>query len=457
MSKPYRDVVVFIPGILGSVLKRGEETLWGVSAHAAWNLLNGKTLEGLRLDEPDALDEDIGDGVTATGLVPYIEVIPHFWKIGGYSRIAQRLDTFPGLTRNENYFVFPYDWRRDNRVAANRLNKESHDWLKSWRAKSGNEDAKLIIIAHSMGGLVARYYVECLEGWTSTRTLFTMGTPFRGSGAAVDFLSNGLTYPLAPPPMKTAAAACRSFASIYQLLPQYPFVDLGNQQFAKVSDFQLPNIDLNRAGKAASFHQEMTDAYHQNRTIDAYAARSAPLRMLVGTQQETIESVILAGDGRVVGRQHDFMGETQLGDGTVPRVSGTPIGVDKAGETWRSNQHSLLVADDLAFNHMEEILRGTAIPEDQYRQRPSLAWIRLIVDDVYDSSGPVTVRANYELYKQSLTARITSNENPAATFELTLWLKDGTYVGERQLKAGSYSIWITTAGAEPAGDVFLVI
>ena len=47
-------------------------------------------------------------------------------------------------------------------------------------------------MAHSMGGLVSRYYLEVLGGWHNARALFTFGTPYRGSLNAVNVLANGM-------------------------------------------------------------------------------------------------------------------------------------------------------------------------------------------------------------------------------------------------------------------------
>ena len=60
-----------------------------------------------------------------------------------------------------------------------RLKEQTDRWLWEWRRES--PEAKLILVGHSMGGLVARYFLECLEGWRDTRQLVTFGTPYRGS------------------------------------------------------------------------------------------------------------------------------------------------------------------------------------------------------------------------------------------------------------------------------------
>ena len=94
-------------------------------------------------------------------------------------------------SEGQNWFDFPYDWRRDNRVAARHLAERAPAWLHAWRKQSGNKDAKLVLVGHSMGGLVARHYLEVLGGWRDARMLVTFGTPYRGSLNALDFLCNG--------------------------------------------------------------------------------------------------------------------------------------------------------------------------------------------------------------------------------------------------------------------------
>ena len=105
----------------------------------------------------------------------------------------------PGSSRAEfdvedgkNFFEFPYDWRRDNRVAARKLARLIETKLPIWRKESGAANAKVILIAHSMGGLIGRYYAaRAMEGWTSCRALISFGSPYRGAPKALDFLANG--------------------------------------------------------------------------------------------------------------------------------------------------------------------------------------------------------------------------------------------------------------------------
>jgi len=210
-------VIVLLPGITGSVLTKNGDVVWGYSAPTAVKSLftNGAYIsKALALPHDDPTADDLGDGVVATGLMPDLHLLPGIWKIDGYTKVADGIQATFDVTEGKNFFRFPYDWRRDNRVAARKLARATHDWLNNWRESSNNPDAKLILVAHSMGGLVSRYFLECMEGWKVTRALITFGTPYRGSLNAVDGLANGLKKG----PWDLSVLA-RQLTGLYQLLP----------------------------------------------------------------------------------------------------------------------------------------------------------------------------------------------------------------------------------------------
>ncbi len=84
-----------------------------------------------------------------------------------------------GYVRNTDLFVAFYDWRKSVQDAA-RL------YLKPWidRAKRAARAEKVILVAHSMGGLVARSYIQSSAYDHDVARLFTLGTPHRGAGEA---------------------------------------------------------------------------------------------------------------------------------------------------------------------------------------------------------------------------------------------------------------------------------
>src|SRR5215211_3859228 len=117
---PMPDVVVVLPGITGSVLTKRGKTIWGYSGKLLGTTLltRGGTLrENLSLQDDSPDDKILDDGIVAEKLIPDLHLLPGVWKIDGYSKlcsfIKERFDVTDGL----NFFEFPYDWRRDNRVS----------------------------------------------------------------------------------------------------------------------------------------------------------------------------------------------------------------------------------------------------------------------------------------------------------------------------------------------------
>src|SRR5262249_23281962 len=246
-----------------------------------------------------------------------------FWKIDGYSRVRSALSQQIALTPGLNYIEFPYDWRRDNRNAARRLARLAPVWLDRWRQASGNAEARLVLIAHSMGGLVALYFLECLEGWRYARKLIRFGTPYRGSLNALDFLSNGYVKTFAGFNVADLSVLMRSFTSVYQLLPRYPCVDMGDGVMRRPGEVSgLPNIDPAKAAAALAFHRELDLAICANAESKEY--NPYLVHPIIGTDQPTKQSAHIRA-GRLVAF-NELNGADDSGDGTVPRPSAVPLG-----------------------------------------------------------------------------------------------------------------------------------
>lgn len=79
-----------------------------------------------------------------------------------------------------------YDWRQDNARSALRLAGVVEEALRETGAK------KCILIAHSMGGLVARYYCRALGGESRVHQLYLIGSPTLGAPGAYVQLKHGV-------------------------------------------------------------------------------------------------------------------------------------------------------------------------------------------------------------------------------------------------------------------------
>jgi len=100
---------------------------------------------------------------------------------------------------------YPYDWRLPVAHTATRLARDARVHLEAWRAhptcqraQRGDPDgrpARLVFIAHSMGGLLVRYLHTIPGAADDVRTTITLGTPFYGSVKATVMLNAGRGAP----------------------------------------------------------------------------------------------------------------------------------------------------------------------------------------------------------------------------------------------------------------------
>jgi hypothetical protein len=347
-----RDVIVLIPGILGSVLVKDGQEVWGASSKSVVSNLAtfGRALKGLKLD-PGAGHEDPKDGVSAPQVLPRFFMIPTFWKADGYGKLRDRLSRRLTLTpaaadQPGNLIEFPYDWRLSNRLNAQRLAEAIIPHFERWRHH--NPEAKVILICHSMGGLVARWFLEKLGGRELTRMLITIGTPYQGSMNALDALVNGLFLGLGPVGISVDQLV-RSFPSVYELLPTYRCLDLGDGQLRGLSDHHLPNVDALSLKESLAFHAEISAAVEEAPRYQTFAIK--------GIDQPTSQSALLRG-GRVEPLR-SYKGEDKGGDGTVSRPSSHPPEWKEEGaSTYVSQKHAILQSTDSILTQISGMLTG---------------------------------------------------------------------------------------------------
>src|SRR6185295_176984 len=88
-----KDLVVLLPGILGSVLRRDGRDVWAISGGAiVHGLLSlGGNIQDLILQDQTGDPDVDADGVTAPRLLDDLHMIPGLWKIDGYTKVADTL------------------------------------------------------------------------------------------------------------------------------------------------------------------------------------------------------------------------------------------------------------------------------------------------------------------------------------------------------------------------------
>ncbi|MEP7054111.1 MAG: lecithin--cholesterol acyltransferase [Actinomycetota bacterium] len=463
-KKRLRDVVVLLPGITGSVLQKDGHDVWATTGAAAWRAIGslGGSIRDLALGDDDPEADDLGDGIRATRLVSDAHLVPGLVKIDGYTATARMItESFEVLAapgQPSNFIEFPYDWRRDNRVAARALKRRVEDELKQWRDYCGARDARVILLAHSMGGLVARYYLEVLEGWRDCRALVTFGTPYRGSINAVEFIANGYKKGLLD-----MSELMRSLTSVYQLLPIYPALKTatGFQRIAETAG--VPGVDQARAEAALRFHREIENAVSAHRKDDDYLNNGYRILPVIGTHQPTRQSALLA-DGRLTVSSDLPDGVDEAlgdGDGTVPRASAIPIELsEEYRDTFVAERHAMLhcnpgVLIDLQGRLEQMQVTGLAAVRGPTADSPPMERVAIAVelDDVYATGEPVEIRArmvNPDPHGARLETRVAAVDERrpvAATYPMQPD-NDRWVVQIADLPPGVYRVAVGTAGSD---------
>lgn len=217
--------VILIHGAFGSRLVNASgEELWPGSLG---RLLMGDYRD-IALSFNDDLDP-IDDGIRLGGITEKIAGQDYYGRIrgvlenvGGYS-LAHAGEKIDQSVRR--YYVFTYDWRQDNMQSARKL----HQFLDQIRMDHADRSLRFDIVAHSMGGLVIRYFarygsVDVLDdndfpvsgvGAGYLRRVVLLGTPNLGSVISVVNLISGMKVGFDRIPTEVLA----TFPSAYQLLP----------------------------------------------------------------------------------------------------------------------------------------------------------------------------------------------------------------------------------------------
>ncbi len=110
--------------------------------------------------------------------------------VGGvYANLLDGLRTL-GYVRNVSLFVFPYDWRLSIVDAAYKLDAEIQRIRNLPALKAGERSpvavdySQIDLLGHSLGGLVARAYVQADHYKNDVARLLTVATPHKGLMAA---------------------------------------------------------------------------------------------------------------------------------------------------------------------------------------------------------------------------------------------------------------------------------
>jgi len=398
-----RNPVIVIPGVMGSnlVAMESSKTIWGDfhdrDASQDMRLIGLPMKLGAPLDQLQSLSEADGTlgelkskvGGMTVRLSFYGDVLSAL-GVGSYSGKAKLGSKYiPDYQADDSTsvaFEFSYDWRRSLDESATALQQFITQATRFLHLQRGNSDPiKFDIVAHSMGGLVLRYFLQYggqrlpydgslprlnWAGAQQVETAVIVGTPNGGSLKVLDRLVSGLPKtPLTPAygPIITG-----TMPSLYQLMPRSrhkPLVTNGNAEAPDLFDPSFwSSMQWGLAGKSretelGEFLQSVSSAAerreiameHLTKCLKNASAFHAAMDIPVASRPSHLRLHLFAGDGKPTpelcrpsrdNRRLEFL-KYAPGDGTVLRSSA--LLDERLGSEWTPRLDSPLQWDSVMF------------------------------------------------------------------------------------------------------------
>ena len=414
-----KNPIILLPGIMGSRLFNDTETeeLWpnlcriltgpiglsplmfdkngGPPANTTYPNIHTKPGRAGILDRFTNQCTDIKiKGLTYINEDFYETIINHFTSLGGL-----------GYTEGVDFFIFPYDWRTDISTAATELNTLVDQVLVSTGAQ------KVQLVAHSMGGLVARSYLSMSSSSGKVERMVTLGTPYLGTPKSLAVLE-GLDCALKEiklvtvgniqvsaciPDKLTSKSLVGNLPGFYELFPSLAYFQVKGSGFYSsqsgvnvagdcpeclnyISTYGTSNIQNINTGIltiSETFHQAIDN---QTNWFDV------PVSLIVGTGQQTIAGMrpVNLVDWSLFKIDTPIVPITDLnGDGTVTTISAGLSGLGgslRGTATYQEviDEHGNLVKDPIALGWLDYYLGLSSVPPSQHNIQAVQTGVQII-------------------------------------------------------------------------------
>ena len=285
--------VIVIPGILGTELinpKTGR-TVWPSAFRTEDDTL--PISPDLANNRDDLVPGKILETVRLARILPevyvYRDLLDALRRYAGY-RQATWED--PGTDGDrDTFYVFAYDWRRDNVANARDLVQR----MQRLKERLQRPDLKFNIVAHSMGGLIARYAAmygdadlppegtplhPTWPGAAHISKIVMIGTPNEGSSDAFATLLEGysITEGLrrrVPLLNKLSAGDAARTPSVFQLMPHHKSAQFLDENLQPLAVDLYDPENWKRYGWGALNAEEFRREYNGSlEDLDAYLANT---------------------------------------------------------------------------------------------------------------------------------------------------------------------------------------
>jgi hypothetical protein len=438
-----RDAIVVIPGIMGSELIETDtrRVVWGLSVQACWRTWarpDGMTT--LRVTSAELAGHT--GRITARRLLTAPVFAPWLGGFEPYTRLVTAIRQVAPSPKQ--VLEFPYDWRLPVEFNARQLARECAQHLADWRRTVPS--ARLTLVAHSMGGLLARALTlrdiaAEAEFPLDIGATITMGTPFYGAVKAVTILGNGRPGASIRSILRgRMREAALTMPGVYDLLPRYRCL-LRQDDACKLTTKDVG--DIGASPELARHALEFGELLDQVEPAGHHA--------IVGVEQATLQSLTI-DSGVVEGLNYGYregatglVKERRNGDGTVYRDS-----ADLGYIIPLPQQHGALAKSPEAIAIVRDILtRGE-------HRGPRLGAGEIGIDppDVVETGAEWTVEVTGVTSPSAARCTVTNLAAPWRVTSPRLERHDGSVQARVTLpEPGLYRLAIQSGGSSPVTQV----
>ena len=419
--------VIIVPGIMGSRLNRvsGDQGEVWPNIEEMKRLLNNNDayLDELILDNNgnQILSQEMSPtAVINRGSILGIDVVFY----GGL--MENFIDQ--GYVSSATLFAVPYDWRLDLADEVDRLDTAVQS------AIANSPTGKINIVAHSMGGLLVKEYLNNLPDTSFVDKLVIAGVPQLGAPKAFKALMYGdnMSFGIGPIDIlnpERVKIISENMPGVYELLPTRKYIDTADVEGGYVKDFRggasnTLNYDettelMEGDGRNGGLIQ-LADSFHGNLDSDQFNATN--VYNIIGCQRSTPGKFLLYDD--------EVNMSPVDGDGTVPL--GSALNIPNSNNTYYA------LNNEAEINHMGLI-----------REENSLQLINNIINSDLSNLPEGISESVYDCFDGSvdLTDEKTIYVSTHSPVELHVYDMDGNHLGpnadgdiDLQIPGGDYEI-----------------
>jgi len=441
-NKKIRTPVLIVPGITGTEMQKGSELLWP-DIDRMFTDSDDSFMDALTFDQNNTPSDPL---VSATKVI----TTGKLFGATVYNYTDGLINEFKnqGYTEGQMLFTFPYDWRYGV-SGKNADGKTNSDLLRDKISQilSQTGASKVDVVAHSMGGLIVKKYVQDNPSSHSIGKTVFVGVPNTGAPQAVKALVQGDNFGVGFGPVGLNDAEMKKLAQnmpgVYDLLPSQKYYDvagsfvrlLDNTADSSHGDFSISDqtivsdlnysetksflVDDNNLNSQAlvgaeNLHTQAFDDFDmRNVGVDLYSIDGCKTGTTVKLEQSKVTNLF----GQTTTSYAPY--KINTGDGTVPIESSTNLPIDQAKKYYvLTGKHSRLLAQDGSRQEIVNLVSGSslAIAPNLLTQDVSQCQLNGKAIIVY---SPVDVSVTDQNENQlGLSNGNTTNEIPNADFQI---------------------------------------